>query len=65
MASKILRIEFKDSYTFDRVQVPLHLEIPFADAQINLFAPDGKFVSQLRVAEQVEWSENRLAAIAN
>ena len=51
--------------TTEEVQFPLHLEIPFAEARLSVFAPDGSFEIQHKQAGSPEWRRNRLVSLSN
>lgn len=51
--------------TTEEVQFPLHLEIPFATAQISMFEPDGRFEIENKRSGALEWHHNRLVSLSN
>jgi hypothetical protein len=59
----LLHLEPRESS--EEVQVPLHLEIPFQTAKVEVFTPDGNFQEQTRDASKLQYGGNRLASIAN
>jgi hypothetical protein len=63
--ARIFWMHLEAGETTEEVQFPLHLEIPFASAQISVFAPDGRFEIEHKEAGAVAWHRNRLVSLSN
>jgi len=63
--ARIFWMHLEPRETTEEVQFPLHLEIPFASAQVSVFEPDGKFEIEHKEAGAVAWHRNRLVSLSN
>jgi len=63
--ARVFWLHLEPRETSEEVQFPLHLEIPFATAQISVFEPDGRFEAEHKQTGEVEWHRNRLVSLSN
>ena len=63
--ARIFWMHLEPRETTEEVQFPLHLEIPFASAQVSIFEPDGRFEIEHKEAGAVAWHRNRLVSLSN
>ncbi len=63
--ARVYWLHLEPRETTEEVQFPLHLEIPFAAAQISVFEPDGRFEIERKEAGVPQWHRNRLVSLSN
>jgi TonB C terminal len=63
--ARVFWLHLEARETTEEVQFPLHLEIPFASAQISVFEPDGKFEIESKQVGTPQWHHNRLVSLSD
>ncbi len=63
--ARVFWLHLEPRETTEEVQFPLHLEIPFASAQVSVFEPDGRFEIEGKHVGTPEWHRNRLVSLSN
>jgi hypothetical protein len=63
--ARVFWLHLEPRETTEEVQFPLHLEIPFAPAQVSVFEPDGRFETENKEMGALAWHRNRLVSLSN